>query len=295
MTNWTYNELRFKSEDDCKKVAKLMKSKDSDFDFNNIIPMPTYLNSIPGFGTREHTRALAYAFSKGEKITEREMEDAIKQAYPQIKNVADTLPLDALLFAASREPYVLSRNDIIILTRIADTTDYKTDIARYQPFNTNAPKTYAEYAELVKRAIFETGCLNWYSWSVDHWGSKWNASDVNVDINGKRIYWQTAWSPTPNIVAAIHEKTNIPMYYIFTEEQITAFAGEMIFKDGKVKIHNVDDPTECFQLAVFMETVDQSSCRMTADEDFVYEDEDEWDSAKEITAKATLEQEFLSI
>lgn len=37
MPNWVYNEIRFKSEDDCKKVAELMKSNDSDFNFNNAI------------------------------------------------------------------------------------------------------------------------------------------------------------------------------------------------------------------------------------------------------------------
>lgn len=43
MPNWCYNELRFKTEEDCRKVAQLMKSENRAFDFNNVIPMPKYI------------------------------------------------------------------------------------------------------------------------------------------------------------------------------------------------------------------------------------------------------------
>ena len=292
MPNWVYNEIRFKSEDDCKKVAELMKGDDGDFDFNNVIPIPEYLERIPGFGTTSHTRALAYAFSKGKQMTEREMEAAIKKAYPQIQDVAHTPKFDAWL-EPTRDPYVLSKADVIELTRIADSTDYQNEIYCYG--TCNKPEPYEEYAELVKRAFFETGHFDWYSWSLEHWGTKWNSCNPEIDIQGKRIYWETAWSPSPKIVAAIHEKTGIPMYYIYTEEQITVFAGEMIFKKGELKVRETDDPRECFQLAAFMELVDSDFCRISPNGDAVYENEDEWESATEITPEAFLEKEFLSM
>lgn len=296
MPNWTYNEMRFKSEDDCKKVAQLMKSKNEEFDFNNVIPMPTYLNNIPGFSTTQHVQALAYAFSKGKQVTEREMEAAIKTAYPQIKTVAKTPQIDELL-AKTRKPYVLSKNDVIILTRVADNTNYQDEIDHYKSlaFDDCTAKTYADYAELIKRAVFETGSFDWYSWSVEHWGTKWNACNPEIDIPNKRIYWETAWSPTPNIVMAIHKKTNVPIYYIYTEEQITEIASEMIFKDQKVKIHEDIDAEECSQLAAFMGVIDPNECRIASGDYPVYDDEDEWASAKEITPKASLEEEFLDI
>jgi hypothetical protein len=40
----------------------------------------------------------------------------------------------------------------------------------------------------------------WYEWALKHWGTKWNAYDVNV-IDGS-IYFKTAWScPTPIVQA----------------------------------------------------------------------------------------------
>lgn len=294
MPNWTYNELRFQSENDCKKVAQLMKSNDSEFDFNNVIPMPSYLTNIPGFSTEQHVCALAYAFSKGKKITENEMETAIKKDYPQIQDVAQTPALDSW-YEQNRQPYVLSKDDVITLTRVANSHDYEQEITNYTAFDDNNPKTYAEYAELVKRAIFETGSFDWYSWSNRHWGTKWNANYPKVDIPAKRIYWETAWGPTPKIVVAIHEITNVPMYYIYTEEQITAFAGEMILKQQTVATYSTDNPRKCAQLAVFMGVIDPNMYRMSYGEYIIGKDDTEWDSAEKIIPKATLEKEFLNI
>lgn len=256
--------------------------------------MPKYLERIPGLGTTSHTRALAYAFSKGKQVTEREMEAAIKKAYPQIQDVDYTPKLNAWL-KTTRDAYVLSKADVFELTRIADSTDYQDEIYRYGTCNNKDVKTYDEYAELVGRAFFETGHFDWYSWSCENWGTKWNSCNPEIDIQGKRIYWETAWSPSDKVVAAIHKKTGIPMYYIYTEEQITVFAGEMLFKDGICKVHETDDPRECFQLAAFMETTDPEVYRMASDGSILYEGDDGWDSAKEIIPKATLEKEFLSI
>lgn len=253
MPNWVYNKMMFKSGNDCQKIAQLMKSKDSDFDFNNIIPMPSYLMDIPGFSDTQHICALAYAFSKGKKVTERDMEAAIKKAYPQIKNVKNAPKLEAC-YMQNREPYVLSKDDITTLTRIANNTDYHNEIANYASCEDSTAKTYADYAELVKRAIFETGSFDWYSWSCEHWGTKWNACNPEIDIPAKYIYWETAWSPTPNIVAAIHEKTNVPIYYICSDEQIDEIASEMIFKEQNVKVYESVNSDECPHLDAFTDT-----------------------------------------
>lgn len=37
----------------------------------------------------------------------------------------------------------------------------------------------------------------WYSWSVDHWGTKWDVSEVDVTREGSSVFisFSTAWSP----------------------------------------------------------------------------------------------------
>ncbi len=44
------------------------------------------------------------------------------------------------------------------------------------------------------------GAVNWYDWSIQHWGTKWNAYDVEPveqDPNGATLKFRfnTAWSP----------------------------------------------------------------------------------------------------
>ena len=48
---------------------------------------------------------------------------------------------------------------------------------------------------------------NWYDWSIDNWGTKWNASTEDVDIDDDRIYirFNTAWSPPIPIIKKLHE------------------------------------------------------------------------------------------
>jgi uncharacterized protein YjiS (DUF1127 family) len=45
MPNWTYNNLQFigKTEESVKQLKDLLKSDESDFDFNNIVPMPQHI------------------------------------------------------------------------------------------------------------------------------------------------------------------------------------------------------------------------------------------------------------
>ena len=48
-----------------------------------------------------------------------------------------------------------------------------------------------------KRWIKKHGADNWYRWSIDNWDTKWNAYDVDIELEGvNRIHvnFLTAWS-----------------------------------------------------------------------------------------------------
>lgn len=72
--------------------------------------------------------------------------------------------------------------------------------------------------------------VDWYSWSVDNWGTKWNAYDS--DINGKYIFFTTAWSePGPILDKIVQTFPNIEMDIYWYEEQGIEYVGE-IYSDG---------------------------------------------------------------
>lgn len=45
-----------------------------------------------------------------------------------------------------------------------------------------------------------------YEWCINNWGSKWNASDSCYFDKRNAFYFETAWSPVFQIIAAIHKR-----------------------------------------------------------------------------------------
>ncbi len=59
-----------------------------------------------------------------------------------------------------------------------------------------------------KRWIKKHGADNWYRWSIDNWDTKWNAYDVDIDIddmNQLHVSFLTAWSCPTKIYLKMKE------------------------------------------------------------------------------------------
>lgn len=76
---------------------------------------------------------------------------------------------------------------------------------------------------------------HWYDWNITNWGTKWDATEVEVaEIeDGLRYSFQTAWSPVTELLS---EKLS-PLFpeltfdYEYEEEQ--GWGGEMTFSNGE--------------------------------------------------------------
>jgi len=65
------------------------------------------------------------------------------------------------------------------------------------------------------------GADNWYDWSVQNWGTKWNSYHDEVEYDGEEslVYrFDTAWSPPEPVIVALRKK--------FEDLSITAFYDE---------------------------------------------------------------------
>lgn len=54
----------------------------------------------------------------------------------------------------------------------------------------------------------ETGCMSWYEWNIEHWGTKWEAYDYEMrsHMPGEFIFkFETAWDPPRPILAKLAE------------------------------------------------------------------------------------------
>lgn len=84
--------------------------------------------------------------------------------------------------------------------------------------------------------MVERGLVDWYSWNLDNWGTKWDAYDVQVERQDDTVLWigfNTAWSPPVPVIHAMqgqHPELSITAEY---EEEGMGFRGE-VFADGTI-------------------------------------------------------------
>ncbi len=94
--------------------------------------------------------------------------------------------------------------------------------------------------ELGKTAwnnIQNYGAPTWYEWSINNWGTKWNAYgyDVNVDYSGNENLWfQTAWSAPHPILQKLSEMyPDITFEHEWADEDLGANCGRKIYRNGE--------------------------------------------------------------
>jgi hypothetical protein len=73
---------------------------------------------------------------------------------------------------------------------------------------------------------------NWYDWSVENWGTKWDVSETHEDENGY-ICFDTAWSTPVELICFLSEKyTNLSFEVKFADEDIGNNCGTYTFNNG---------------------------------------------------------------
>lgn len=77
---------------------------------------------------------------------------------------------------------------------------------------------------------------NWYGWNIGHWGTKWDASDVDIDRcsdDNVIIRMETAWSyPLEFMVAFAEQFPTLTIDWGFEEEQ--GWGGEREYQNGEL-------------------------------------------------------------
>ena len=83
------------------------------------------------------------------------------------------------------------------------------------------------------------GHADWYSWSVENWGTKWNpdAQDWSREENSISFWFDSAWAPPTNLYAKItNEEYDVEGYYL---EEGMQFVGK--FSDGSDEYYEYSD------------------------------------------------------
>lgn len=74
--------------------------------------------------------------------------------------------------------------------------------------------------EEIKALVDKYGASDWYHWSIENWGTKWNASEVYV-IDDCTVEFDTAWStPAPVLQALSMMFPNTRVHVEYADEDL---------------------------------------------------------------------------
>lgn len=107
-------------------------------------------------------------------------------------------------------------------------------------YNLDTAEKQEEFEELGRKALNNIkvyGFKDWYDWSIENWGTKWDAYEVSVDYweNEVSLNFQTAWSTPLPIFLAISEKyKDLNIYVEYADEDLGCNCGTLTFEGGQL-------------------------------------------------------------
>ena len=89
------------------------------------------------------------------------------------------------------------------------------------------------FGERLFNNIRNYGAPTWYEWSIQSWGTKWNAYDQER-IDDNAIKFLTAWSGVPGLIQELSGQfPDVTMSYTFADENWGSNVGDFEFKNGE--------------------------------------------------------------
>lgn len=199
MPNWVKNKVTFiGQQDEVNLMLESIKTEESNninyFDFEKIIPMPESLKIESGSKSD-----IGFAIVKHLNGDSSELEKILSYSWTRVEKISTI-------------------DDLIEYFKSSNNYDYDELI---------------KFGEISLENIKNYGHSNWYDWSCEKWGTKWNSSESFVDEN--TIWFETAWStPEPVMIELSNKFPNINFIIEYADEDIGGGnTGKYELKAGK--------------------------------------------------------------
>lgn len=105
------------------------------------------------------------------------------------------------------------------------------------------PEERFEKLLIYMRSIREHGFPTWYEWSIEHWGTKWNAYSVQTEDDGLNVRFDTAWSCPMPVARALAKAVPSPWSWLYADEDIGSNCGTIHCRGGELVRTKPEDPT----------------------------------------------------
>ena len=98
---------------------------------------------------------------------------------------------------------------------------------------------YTKYVKVYK----ECGCIDWRSWCLKYWGTKWNAFEQDKSENLKtRVKFSTAWNMPEALYKELSKKfPNETITVEYADEDIGSNCGIVTYKNGEETSSDISD------------------------------------------------------
>ena len=132
-------------------------------------------------------------------------------------------------------------------------------------------KTDDKISELVKKY----GAEDWYYWSINNWGCKWDARDIHIEESNDvflHLCFNTPWSPPIDFYTKLANEYKVEITATYTEESV-AFCGrfQSSVDDGEVVINHDSYDTGHLQKEVLSLYAEQNKDKQVTAGDFYNE------------------------
>lgn len=138
------------------------------------------------------------------------------------------------------------------------------------PFPYFEKETESELQELYSlgekyvKIFEETGYLSWYEWSIDNWGTKWNATSsytINLYDNEVDVLFDTAWSGVPELIdRLVASFPHLYFEYDFADEDFcynTGSGSGCGNEDGFTFWYHDSQTKEAFKTYIYAHALDE--------------------------------------
>lgn len=244
MPNHVTNILHFSGEQ--KEIDRLMhyvqvkNEAYGSFDFNKVIPMPDSLNVESGGSQYD---ALDVYFSAINPDNEdMGVEKVSKETFDKYLKMAMT----GRRFAFREINAKLTYEKVCELSKVF----FKEADSGHRDYYVIKDDIFL-LGKTVFENIREYGCADWYSWSCDKWGTKWNAYDyVEQDPGSCEIRFNTAWSaPHPVIQKLSRMFPLVGIHHEWADEDFGNNCGYVDYFAGEGEPHYKDNDKDHYKFA----------------------------------------------
>lgn len=230
MPNYVINKVTC---DDMDELKKLLLNKDENVDFNIVIPRPEELDITSG----SHSYDIPSRYFHTE-----EAERKLAKQRRIIGNVLEILYNNTMTQAEFVKKVMADEKLIKTIKAFKGWYSRKSKNIKYAMKKKELTETLENYIKGFFN-IKRYGERDWYDWSIENWGTKWNAGDTVVysDV----IEFQTAWStPIPVFVELSKRLKNVEINVDYADEDIGSNCGSLLIINGNVHQFEPDNPRE---------------------------------------------------